>query len=309
MINICISRIEGESDYEDFGKSSKFKKGVLRGVIHYKYFNNKTDDVTMIIIKGIDFKRWNEDGNAFISFFKDNDQSISKDNGLSELMWLLDVFEKIINKIDGSLWGKINDDSKAKIFIHWGGEGRYEATSLLSKTATKLKSFPFDIITWSTQDDIKLSVEHLFNLDDSEEIIKYTKKLLKSYDAIDVKKKVIELKQKTISKWLPLAIDIQGLCEVDEKSRNDYLAELKNNYFLKLVTEHKKYINEFNNQTNRKIATDEAKLRLLIKTIKENNFNDLVEKGYLNPDEPFFFPHWLQRLSKQFDDIIAEFDE
>jgi len=228
MINICISRIEGKSDYDNFGNSSKFKEGILRerpNVIHYRYFYRKQDNVTTLIIKGIDFEIW-DDGNAFIRFFKNNNQSISKDNGVSELTWLLDVFKKIINKIDSNLWGKNKNENKVNLFIHWGGEGRYEATNRLFKTATKLESFPFDVITWSTQDEIKLSVEHLFNLDDSEEIIKCTEELLKSYEALDTKKKIIEIKQKTISKWLPLAIDLQGLSNIKDEIRLNYIKDI-----------------------------------------------------------------------------------
>lgn len=311
MVNICISRITGNSDYDNFGTSPNFVEDTLEensNFIDFKYYYSKEKDVTTVIINGSDFKRWDKKGYDFINFFKNNNKDVSKDNGVSELAWLIDIFEQIIKMIDKSIWEKLNNKNKAELFIHWGGEGRYEATNCLNKTAKNLKSFPFDVITWSTQDKVKLSVVHLFNLDDSEEIIKSAKELVKSYEVLDVKKKIIEIKQKTILKWLPLAIDFQGLCEVNEKLRNNYFNDLKKNYPPEFIAEHKRNINEINYLLNKNIKTDEDKLSTLIDELKNNKLSEIEQKNHLNSKGKFFLPSWLEQLSDQFDKIIDEFD-
>ena len=312
MVKICISRMTGNSDYDDLGTSPKFEEDTLEEIsnyINFKFFFSVENDVLMLIINGSDFKRWDKKGNDFLNFFKNNSKNVSKDNGVSELTWLIDIFKKIINMIDDSIWEKLNNKNRAELFIHWGGEGRHEATNRLNKTAKNLKSFPFDVITWSTQDEMKLNVGQLFNLDDSEKIIESAKELVESYKAVDIKKKIIEIKQKTISKWLPLAIDIQGLCEVNEKQRNNYFNNLSKIYPPEFVAEHKRDINEVNYLLNRSIKTDEDKLSTFVDELKNNNLSEIEQKNYLNPKGKFFIPSWLQQLSEQFDEIIAEFDK
>ena len=133
--------------------------------------------------------------------------------------------------------------------------------------------------------------------------------IFKTINEISIKKKLYKYKQELISLWLPLAIDIQGLCEVDEKFKNDYFNDLKDNCSADLVTKHVQLINEINKLTKKNIQTDEEKLSLLIMTLNNSNLDKIEEKGYLNPDGIFFLPKKLQQLSEQFDEIIAEFEK
>lgn len=230
MVNICISRITGSSDYDNFGMSPNFKKNRLEensNYINFKYFYSKEKEFTTLILKGSDFKRWDKEGKKFIDFFKNNESDVSKNNGVSELEWLIDIIEQIINMIDNNIWKKINNENKAKLFIHWGGEGRNEATKRLLKAAGSI-TFPFDVVTWSSLDEAKQKIHHLFNTDNIEDIIKSNDDLAKSFDVADVKKKIIELKQKTASLWHPLAIDIQGL-KLCGASKKEYLLDIVKN--------------------------------------------------------------------------------
>ena len=179
---------------------------------------------------------------------------------------------------------------------------------------------------------------------------------------------LIKLKHKLISSWLFLAIDIQGLSEVDESKRKNYLTDIYNStyknqsyfkyllvdYLNKMVKQNFKLdynnsvipcdieknkesvqsILDENNNKNKSFEVyfsdydiglnkeynaveENSSLIIFINQIEQlsqylenkDSINDFMIKFIHKSDlREFFFPHWLQLLSKQFDKLINEFN-
>jgi len=183
MINICISRLVGCTDYSVLGNPGAYESGELRRhpvVFDYKSFFRKNDNVLSLIIKG-DAIASIESGQKFLEFFNNDNQNELHVNGKTELTWFIGVIKDIINKIDEDFYNEINDKNKANLFIHWGGRGGYQATVRLKETARKF-SFPFNIYPWSTsnmmQEEMAERIKDLFELNNRQKIMEYTAELV-----------------------------------------------------------------------------------------------------------------------------------
>ena len=183
IINICISRIQGSSDYKELGEPCDYTDDELRrhpSVIDYKYFYKPEDNVLSLIIEGNMIGSLCDD-NKFIEHFKNGYQKAPNDYGLTELKWFVNIIKDIINEIDTGLYGKIKDENKANLFIHWGGSGGYNATERLKKTARSI-CFPFNVYPWSTspsdKKEIADRIKRLLSLDNSQKIKEYSEGLV-----------------------------------------------------------------------------------------------------------------------------------
>lgn len=168
-----------------------------------------------------------------------------------------------------------------------------------------------------------------YGLTDREKFIKITKKQNDKYilDSGASFEKIEEsffqplvyIKKKLINLWLPLAIDIQGLSEVYQKSQHaenkeawrnkalEYWKEIKTSMenggkkFEQLLEEHNKIIEESTldgsaDEKNEKFVNF---LSNFLKNLDSTKNNELPKK-YLNPeDKNSFFPNWLEDYVRQ----------
>lgn len=131
------------------------------------------------------------------------------------------------------------------------------------------------------------------NFDDIEEVF---------FQPLDTQKKTL------INLWLPLAIDIQGLSEVqsDEKKANEYFKEIKQE------TDYLNSLNSFPNEDEFP-RWEEIKYELnkgyknfnptiLIKEITTQEDFSTFDKKYFT--DPNFLPNWLQKVVSVLDDKI-----
>jgi len=121
------------------------------------------------------------------------------------------------------------------------------------------------------------------------------------------------LKRDIINLWLPLAIDIQGLSEVEESRRQNYLKEIfneldKNDYVknlsdgweevkkILLPDDDKKEVLDKKYQ----LAPDEKKKVSFPVEITAENLKKFVKENWSlkknNPKDPNFLPNWLQEV-------------
>lgn|GEM_PF-5039193 len=140
-------------------------------------------------------------------------------------------------------------------------------------------------------------------------------------------------KKQIINLWLPLAIDIQGLSEVEESKRNAYLnevlAELEKeengkkyaDFLIEGWTEVKKILLPEDGkqvlEEKYQIKPDEIeKVKFPIEKEKENennfkklspeNLKSFIEENYKNHSVPNFLPNWLQEVVRVIDSTLND---
>lgn len=148
-MNIFISRIKAN---DDFTKLLPIIEGNDKGSISYNKQKVKfryNEDNGIIVIKGQDIALAIA---LFFSCFTAEDYSAKStdDESLKMVEQLKDIITTIKNEI------KVNQsDDKDYLFIHWGGSDREKHSTRLRNAAKKMDGFPFEIIDFSSTDDIK----------------------------------------------------------------------------------------------------------------------------------------------------------
>lgn len=131
------------------------------------------------------------------------------------------------------------------------------------------------------------------------------------------------LKKKIINLWLPLAIDIQGLSEVEEGKKKGYYKEIRDElleknkeYYIKLVTDWNDLKDNIKND-NIDVNTPTRILDEIIKTEPQDAFEKLngnnkkvQAKFYkifiLDKNKNNFLPNWLQKAVEIIDTKISK---
>lgn len=113
------------------------------------------------------------------------------------------------------------------------------------------------------------------------------------------------IKNRLISLWLPLAIDIQGLSEVikDNDKAKKYWREIKKNNTTDLVNLIEKH-DKIAKNTNLKLDNnDKNQISRFLKSLNSKKVEDLPDSQYLKPDGDFFFPNWFMSFINKFNNI------
>lgn len=114
-----------------------------------------------------------------------------------------------------------------------------------------------------------------------------------------------ELKQKIISHWLPLAIDIQGLHDVkdNEQKLKDYWKDIKNSKpnYSDLYKKYEEIIQNCDEIINLDRITE--KNEILEQNLKSlDNVKELdksFKDNFLDPEGELYIPRWLEELANQ----------
>jgi len=134
-------------------------------------------------------------------------------------------------------------------------------------------------------------------------------KLRDLYDYIN-KEKYISAKKKILANWLPLAIDIQGLSEVYQKSikgenkadwekkAKEYWEEIKDsvNNFEQLLKEHNVIAGDYKELKVEGLGQNGLKSFLTYLDSKEKNE---LPDNYLDPQKYSFFINWLEDIANK----------
>ncbi len=130
-----------------------------------------------------------------------------------------------------------------------------------------------------------------------EEIIKKIEELSKKI----VLERLTLLKHRIITLWLPLAIDIQGLSEVNEDNAQNYFEKIKeDNYLNEIKYSINKQIDELNEILNGKKKINKGEKEYLNTLIGEFNTKSEIKdlnQEYLNQGDDLFLPKWLERFA------------
>lgn len=118
----------------------------------------------------------------------------------------------------------------------------------------------------------------------------------------------IELKQKKnkLNKiWLPLAIDIQGLTEVNKETRLKYLNEIrKDKDYDKLIEIHNDIV--LNIDECKEFEINESKYSEIKSLIDSLNSNDDIDAKFLNSQKDIFIPNFLNKINNKFNELIKK---
>ena len=96
-----------------------------------------------------------DNSNAFCDYFMAGDDEFKQDDKTEEKLvaQLHDIITNIVTETKIESIGQ--EDQENCLFIHWGGAGREIYSTRLRNAANKIGGFPFDIIEFSSTDDIK----------------------------------------------------------------------------------------------------------------------------------------------------------
>lgn len=196
----------------------------------------------------------------------------------------------------------------------------------------KIKKYIFqggtDPIYVTTNTKLGLLFANGSNLDDGAKIKKDNKEYIKKenfefvWDGYWNKLDLEYLKKKIINLWLPLAIDIQGLSEVENSKINDYLNEIckefdNNDYVKKLSDgweEVKKILlpesenKEVLDKKYQLTKEEKEKVKIPIENISADSLKNFVKENYKNTTSDHFLPNWLQEVVSIIDKKIKEPD-
>ncbi len=164
MFSVYISKLDRTTtDYDRLFKKLDLKGGSYKviGVTHTINFRYRSLKPVIILINGSELLQF-EGADDFVNFFKKGNSEKSLDQGKTELNWLREKVERIIEKVDTTLLSQISTENKANLFIHWGGFGRKEASARLRGVASEMH-FPFNIADFSSLE--KEEYEKLVNGD------------------------------------------------------------------------------------------------------------------------------------------------
>lgn len=198
------------------------------------------------------------------------------------------------------------------VAIHWGGK---ENSDLLrdyiiphTNSDFKLKNGSFYLTFFSDNNDhiAEKKYDELYNF-----IIKRIETL-----SLEYQKKTI------ISLWLPLAIDIQGLSEIQHNSKiKDYSKKIEKDidaYAESLIDKWKEIKNiliptEGNDGTNIKYRLNEEDKQKVIFPIEKNgkvisaaSLKEFIRENYKHQNDSDFLPNWLTEVVRMLEKKIVE---
>jgi len=262
--------------------------------IYFNRFKDQTDFVK-IIIDGIQPLKLLKTGNNDL-YVLIRDYNIKAPNWE---YWNLDNLNLIEQKL------KINfnkNELEIIIAVHWGG---MENSSALRDQIEPITNRGFTL---------KNGKFYLtFYSDNNDEIASKSDNEIYSFIILRLEKLTFEYhKRQIINRWLPLAIDIQGLSEV----QNDIVKSKKYFEEIKKETEYLNSLSSFPKEEDFP-RWEEIKEKLqngykdfnpieLVNEITNKSFSNFDKKYYTDPN---FLPHWLQEVVNIIDKKIKESSE
>jgi len=151
MFSVYISQMDKTTtDYDRLFKKLDLKGGSYQviGVTHTINFKCRSIKPVIILVNGSELLQF-KGADDFINFFKKGNSEKSPDQGKTELHWLKEKLERIVEKVDNKLLSQLSNEKKANLLIHWGGPGRKEASTRLRDVAREM-DFPFNIADFSS---------------------------------------------------------------------------------------------------------------------------------------------------------------
>ena len=117
--------------------------------------------------------------------------------------------------------------------------------------------------------------------------------LIEIWEEYSIKKNLIKHKHKVITSWLPLAIDIQGLSEVEKSKRDEYLKDIfesnnnNHNYYKQLLVDFWNMMVEqkFNIDKKAFKKVNDSKNEKSLQSILKNTKKELNDYFYREKDE------------------------
>lgn len=165
MFSVYISQMDKTTtDYDRLFKKLDLKGGSYQDILrstHAINFRYRSTKPVIILVNGSELLQFKGSDN-FINFFKKGNSERSPDQGKTELQWLKEKLDRIIEKVDNKLLSQLSNEKKANLLIHWGGPGRKEASTRLRDVAREV-DFPFIIADFSSLE--KEDYEKLVNGD------------------------------------------------------------------------------------------------------------------------------------------------
>ena len=148
---IFVSKIrteKGSGDYDSLLKAYTLCSHEIKNdgkTINFKWHKDKKTIV-------IDGEELLDSINVFCDYFIAGDDEFKQNDKTEEKLvkQLLDIITKIISESGMEL-----TDERNYLFIHWGGAGREIYSTRLRNAAKQIDRFPFEIIEFSSTDDIK----------------------------------------------------------------------------------------------------------------------------------------------------------
>ncbi len=200
--------------------------------------------------------------------------------------------EKNLKILDTYLRNFFPND-KIIVAIHWGGEGYQAQTKKYVDLNNKLKDGEISLTYYSEHHD-KITM-----IDDLIRLVPNIKERVESKT---------NLKKTLINLWLPLAIDIQGLSEVQNETHkaDEYFNEIK------METD---YLNLLKSFPNEDFPNWEEIKNELGNGYKEFNpvklVDEMINKSFTDFDkkyfsDPSFLPNWLQEVVRVIDEKLKQ---
>ena len=213
---------------------------------------------------------------------------------------LLEIESEEVKKEIESIFGEL----KIKCGIcHPGGSDTLDEVKSENPFLNKI-----DLNTYSGTNQAQEILNYLNSILNSDE--KNLEQEIKALYYYISKKKYLSITKNIISNWLPLAIDIQGLSEVYQKSQKakkkkdwedkakEYWGEIKKSGpFLSLWGNHNEIAGDY--QELKLDKSEESKLKTFLEELDSTNRKKIPEEKYLDPESDFFFLNWLEKYTKR----------
>ena len=142
---VFISKTMNGDDFGDLLRIITYSDSIGKGMdsINFRWGSN------IIVIEG---KNLPNNIENFTEYFTSKDDKFKRDDETEKKLvkQLFDKINDIINKVNMKLTNEPNH-----LFIHWGGAGREIYSTRLRNAANKIGGFAFEIIEFSSTNDIK----------------------------------------------------------------------------------------------------------------------------------------------------------
>ena len=234
-----------------------------------------------------------------------NKGNIKKDNfSIIPILTHINREKNITPTNYGRLITKINECKNNKkeslVLIHTPQFEKKEIEEIMKFSSDIIKIYKFEGGDGEIYEILDLDRNCFKNL--SENILKTI------WEGYSVKQKIIKLKNEVISLLLPLAIDIQGLSEVEDNNKIEgYFDEIKKSY---QGEDSKKIKNILKEIKKEDIEIDDiGKYTDILNFFLNEEANlDNFYKNYCDTEKAeFFLPTWLKNVAKKIDEKIKQY--